>query len=76
MSGTTIAIVVVAWLLCTLYAHGKMFAYFQDKYPTLAEQDYREDLGFCAGYALLFGPVAAVVSFFSSRFNHYGWRLY
>ena len=71
-----IALIVVGWLVCGVYAWGTEFAYFQGAYPTIAKENYREDLKFAVGLGLLGGPLAALVSLFMSGFNKHGWRPY
>lgn len=60
------------WLLCALYATGTMFAYFRHGYCVTSA---RNDLAFALGWGLFGGPISAVVAFFFSGFNEYGWRL-
>lgn len=69
------AMVVVGWLLCSLYAAGTLHADFQGEFPNIACKNNRHDLAFSTGYSLIFGPAAAVVAFFGSGFNEYGWNL-
>jgi uncharacterized membrane protein YedE/YeeE len=66
---------VVFWLACGVYAAGAEFAYFQGRFPMLAKEDYRTDLGTAFLIGLLFGPIGAVCATFYTGFLHYGWRL-
>ena len=50
-----------------------MLAYWQRKYPTLAESGYRSDLGLTLGINLV--PTSWLVSIFYSGFWEYGWCL-
>jgi hypothetical protein len=34
---------VIAWIACGIYNYGRSFAYFQRKYPNLANMDYKDD---------------------------------
>lgn len=67
-------IVVLAWLLCSLYSFGTVFAFFQDEFPTIAKDDRRVTYGF-ATYVALLGPIGALLALLFSGFNKYGWRL-
>ena len=65
-------VIITAYILCGLYAAGTTFAYFQKKFTLGAEQSYEEDLF----VSLLFGicgPISAIVVFFTSEYNKYGW---
>lgn len=68
-------ILIVVWLVCSVYSTGTMVAYFQESSPTIAVKNYRQDLGFCVCMALLFGPIAAVISTFFSGFLEHGWYI-
>ena len=63
---------IIFHIMCGVLQAGINFAYFQGKYPTLAEEGYRSDLGFAYGLGLLFGPLALLVSVFMSGFAQYG----
>ena len=64
-------IYVLIWLACAVYTAGTWNAYFQRKF--LIHND--PDLFLGIFYGLLFGPVGAIIAFFFSRFNFYGWSL-
>ena len=70
------ALIAAGWLGSAALSYGIMFAYFQRKWPTLADEDYRSDMGGTAGFSLLGGPIALLVSIFFSGFCQYGlkWR--
>lgn len=62
----------VIWFGCGFVAAGWYFAYFQGKYPELAERDkVRDSIG---AYFNLFGGVAAFLSNCSLDMNRYGWK--
>jgi hypothetical protein len=63
------------WIAPSPITAGICFAYFQAKFPSIAKQDRREDLGFAWFLALLSGPVGLVVELFMSGFAEHGWRL-
>ena len=56
-----IVLALAAWFGCGLLSAGFTFAYFQRKYPYLAERDRRKDMGF-AQADILFGPIALLVT--------------
>lgn len=68
-------LLVVGWLLCSLYYAGTTLAFFQGEFPSLAGRFYRQDLATSIGIGLAGGPIAATVAFFCSGFNEHGWRL-
>ena len=63
-------------LICAALFAGIFFAYFQAKFPNIAEEDRREDLGQAWGMGLLFGPISLIVEIFMSGFVEHGvrWR--
>jgi hypothetical protein len=70
-------LLVVGWIVCGAFAYAIRFAYFQRKYPTLAQKDRRiDDMGAAMLFGLIFGPIALVIELFSSGFAEYGlkWR--
>lgn len=40
----TFTLIIIAWLIPGVIAHGLSFAYFQRKYPRIAKNDYWKDL--------------------------------
>jgi hypothetical protein len=48
---------VLAWVACGVLAYGLYFAYFQRKWPSLAEEHYDTDRG-RARWWLIGGPLA------------------
>lgn len=73
MSPIVIA-VLLAWLACTILAAGISFAYLQGRYPSIATQDYREDMGVSWLFAIVGGPLAFIVILFTTGFAKYGVR--
>lgn len=65
-------LVIIAWLGLGLIASGFYLAYFQGKYPGLAERDYASDRWQACLWALM-GPASLIVSILGQR--GYGWRL-
>jgi len=49
-------IICLFWVICGVISYGLDFAYFQRKYPSLAEQDYKRDIRMCIFFAI-FGPI-------------------
>lgn len=59
---TTIAtITAVIWIACAILNFGIMFAFFQRKWPILAEEDYQRDYAMCAIFSIL-GPISLLIS--------------
>jgi hypothetical protein len=53
-------IIAIGWVACSILLYGWSFAYWQKKYPTLAERSYREDLRFSLLMSLG-GPIDLIV---------------
>lgn len=49
-------------------------AYWQGKYPTIAERDYRQDLGFSMVMSL--NPLCWIIMPFYSGFYEYGFQVF
>ena len=64
--------IVIVWVACGIYACGSWFAYFQNKYPDIAEVHYDDDRR-GAFIAFAWGPIAAIVEATHAGFK-YGWR--
>lgn len=73
------------YLLMTVYilsgaiAHGLVFGYFQNTYPSLAEKNYNSDflLSFTMGMLGPIGLISAVISVFNLSIHGYkGFKLY
>lgn len=71
LTAIVMAAIVVAWLGCGVISAGYTFAYFQRKYPRLAEDGFKDD----RSIALLdigFGPIA-LFNNISGGYCKYGW---
>lgn len=68
-------IYIVGWIVCGVLTYGITFAYFQKKYPIIARESYREDMGIAVFYGLL-GPIGLFVILVSSGFAKYGLKFY
>ena len=68
-----VAILVVLWFSCGVWAAGKNFAYWQRGWPDTRKVRYAADRSrfiLCTG----FGVFSVIDIFFSSRIDHpYGW---
>jgi len=64
--------IVLAWLLCGFLAMGKIYAYFQRKYPRLARKNRRGDRIMAVAW-LLFGPCSLIVAMINGEGGKYGW---
>jgi hypothetical protein len=66
----------IAWLIAGLVSAGFTVAFAQYEWPrSLAEKQYRQDLGFALFFGFAFGPIALVISFFMSGLGEHGWSL-
>lgn len=68
----TILIIVSVWYFSAVLAAGFILADTQAKYPRLAEEFYRNDLGFSWLLALTAGPIALFLSIFMTGFYQHG----
>lgn len=59
-------------LACSILSYGILFAYFQTKWPEIAKDFRREDMGFAAMISLMFGPIALFVGFFATGLAEHG----
>lgn len=64
----------VIWILCGIETYGRTFAYFQRKYPTMAEEKYSSDILFCGIICFTCGPIVTVVSL--EKFSGYGYKFW
>jgi len=64
MAFEMIYFIIFAWLICGVLFWGMWFAYFQGKFPEIADEDYRENLGLAVFFGLIFGPLGLFVWFF------------
>ena len=55
-----IILAILVWIVCGVFAYGLTFAYFQETYPMIAEQDAKYDRRF-AGIISIFGPLGLFV---------------
>lgn len=72
---------IIVWIICGVISYGINFAYYQRKWPSIAQEGYREDMIFCAGISLL-GPanlLGSIVLFWHRNgFRHifmYGFKI-
>jgi hypothetical protein len=56
-----LVLAIAGWLICSFFAWGLHFAYFQRNWPNLAEEQYARDLGIAISTGLIGGPIALVV---------------
>lgn len=64
------------WVLCAVLTQGIMVAEFQARFPNLAVEDFRRDLGRGLAFGLMGGPISLLVAFLTSGFAERGfqWR--
>lgn len=65
-------LIIIAYIVSSVISYGATFAYFQRKFPSIAEEFYREDMGFAIAMALL--PFSIVLSFVMSGFYKHGFK--
>ncbi len=70
-----IAVIAIVWIICGVVNYGFTFAYFQRKYPTLAENDYKRDRNMARWFAL--GGIPGLIgSWIAARgeYSKYGFK--
>ena len=67
-----IIIITAVYIAGFLLTYSASFAHFQRKYPYIAEESYRQDLGFAIFMALL--PLCWLVVFFMTGFYQWGFK--
>jgi hypothetical protein len=65
-------LVIILWILCGFGAAGIYYAYFQRRFPTLANEMRERDITRAYDW-ILYGPVGLVVSLCLSERLQYGW---
>lgn len=60
------------WYALGLVGAGWVYAYLQDTWAELAEENRQKHLSLALRYAL-FGPVALVIGFILTNFGSHGW---
>ena len=64
--------IVTAWIACGVFNTGVTFRYYQDEYPQVACEQYREQLG-AAVVPGVFGPLWSLPVLLMSGFAEHGW---
>jgi hypothetical protein len=67
-------LILTIWVGLGLVSAGWLFAYFQDEWPTIAEETLIMDR-FLALVAILFGPIGLVSTGIVTKWGRHGWRL-
>lgn len=67
---------IVSWAVCAFLSVGLGLGYFAGRWPELAKEQYRQDLGLWFFLGMMFGPLTLVTIFCLSGFGAYGvrWR--
>ena len=70
-----ICIAAVVWTICGALAYAITFAHLQKSFPTIAKEQYRQDLSF-AVFVAITGPLGLLSSFLLCGFAEHGlkWR--
>ena len=59
----------LVWVVCGVLSYGLNFAFFQRKFPTLADEEYARDLRFAVITSFL-GPVALFANLCACGIKH------
>lgn len=69
----TVAIILI-YVICWIGTAGAMLAFNQHRFPTLACNEYRQELGFFVGWSMV--PVLSpLLALFITDFYEHGWTL-
>jgi hypothetical protein len=66
-------ILLFVWLACGIVNYGLMFAYFQRKFPSIADEQYWSDVTF-ATTAVVTGPICLLASLVVCEPFRYGFK--
>ena len=66
---------ILGWLACSVLSAGMVIGHARGEWPSIAEEDYRKNLGFGFLFGILGGPITVVMLFFFTGFCEHGWSL-
>ena len=69
---------VVGYILCSFLSYGMLFAYIQRNFPSIAEQQYADDMGASILFGLvsgMLGPIGILISFLMTGFAKHGFKV-
>ena len=67
---------IVGYVVSVIFAYGSCFAFFQGKFPLIAEENYSTDLAFALLMSCL-GPISIISGYFTGyRFKKYGLKFW
>jgi hypothetical protein len=69
------AFMAFVWLVSGFLSSGVFYAHFQRKFPSIADDNRREDAAAGVFFGLVFGPIGLFLSLFLSGFLKHGWAL-
>jgi hypothetical protein len=72
MTPIFLLILIILWILCGIVAAGIHYAYFQRRFPSLANEMRERDILHAYSWAI-YGPVGLIVSLCLSERLRYGW---
>ena len=75
---TLIILIIISYIICSIWCIGLFFAHSQGYYPVLAVVDRRQDLGkaIIVGLSLgLFSIIGVGLAYLLTGFGEYGWRI-
>jgi len=67
--------IIAAWTVCGIVGAGFLFAYVQEEWADVAEENFREDMGKACLMSLA-GPICLIVALAFTGFGKHGWRLW
>lgn len=70
--------IMIGYLICAFLCYGMLFSYTHSRFPSLAEEYYRENIGESLLFGLFFalsGPIGVTVTFIATGFAKYGFKV-
>lgn len=69
---------VVGYILCAFLSYGMLFAHAQGEFPSIAKQQYENDMGASILFGLvsgMLGPIGILISFLLTGFAKHGFKV-
>jgi hypothetical protein len=70
--------IVIGYLICAFLCYGMLFSDMQNRFLSIAKQSYREDMGSCIFFGLVFalaGPIGVAIAYLITGFAKYGFKV-
>lgn len=68
--------IIIFWLVCGFISYGFSLAYWQRGWPSLAENNYIDDIIVSLIMSIIFGPIMLIFGIFIVKFYKHGFKLW